>query len=202
MKVVAEFLSSWYEGVWYFWKRWPPVWDVQPQVTASPVVSGKPAPEAWWVSLWTVYRRCTLEPVNRVTQERKHHPCQQCISNKVRRCALTDLRSIVAVTNTINFPLLVKHGLPGGRRQSESGFATKDGMKWKLLFRNLIIFCVATRNTYLQTNRLCDFLHQAVVDGAVSSFLPGDGTTQCQSQAPDVFPQEPWLVYLRRGWLS
>lgn len=39
---------------------------------------------------------------------------------------------------------------------------------------------------YLQTDSLCNFLHQAIVDGAVGGSLPADGAGQ---HLPDVFPQ-------------
>ena len=86
----------------------------------------------------------------------------------------TDLRSAVTVTNTVNFPLLAKHGLPGGRRHQSQVLLQKKPVR----IRNFVLlFCCsndAKMNVYLQTDCLCYFLHQAIIDGAVNSLLQGD----------------------------
>lgn len=99
-----------------------PVWAEQLQVTASLDVSDKPAPEACWVSLWTVCHRCTLDPAHRITWRKLHlHAVTESQMNSLMRLHIhTNLRSAVAVTNTVDFPLLAKHGLPrGSRHQSQ-----------------------------------------------------------------------------------
>lgn len=105
-----------------FYKQLTPVWEEQPQVAVSPGVSGKHAPEACWVSLWTVCHHCTLDPVNKITQG-KHNLVHIDIESQINLPIKThtNLHSVVAMTNTVNFLLLAKHGLPGGcRHQSQT----------------------------------------------------------------------------------
>lgn len=58
------------------------------------------------------------------------------------------------------------------------------------------MFCF--NSVYLQADCLCHFLHQAIIDRVMNSFLPGDGTGQHLS---DVFPQLFRLVDRQSGRL-
>lgn len=154
-------------------------------------VSDKPAPEACWVSLWTERHRCTLDPVHRITG--KTSPCSRCkwISNNsmILFHIATNLQSVVAVTNTVNFSLLAKHGLPRGCR-SQSQVLLQKQREWNVIYvllfwyqNEVTVFLCCTQRcvtccicVYLQTDCLCYFLHQAIIDDAVNNFLPGDGT--------------------------
>lgn len=84
----------------------------------------------------------------------------------------TDLRSAMTVTNTVNFPLLAKHGLSGGRRHQSQVLLQKT-VRIRIV---VLLFCCsndANIYVYLQTDCLCYFLHQAIIEGAVNSLLQG-----------------------------
>lgn len=153
-------------------------------------VSDKPAPEACWVFLWTVRHHCTLDPEHRITQG-KHHLVHIVSESQINSIILfqapTHLQSVMAVTNTVDFSLLAEHGLPRGCRHQSQVLLQKKKNEMEtfliLVSKRWVFLCLCCAQrcvtccvcVYLQTDCLRYFLHQAIIDDAVNSFLPGDG---------------------------
>lgn len=142
----------------------------------------------------------------------KHHVLGETQRSvfKIQRSSFpvtTHLQYEVALTNAVDFSLLAEHGLPrGGRHQTQTFLRKRERNKTEIKpgFYNpkevnvFYLLPAKGRSVHLQIDGLSHLLQQAVVDDAVSRFLPDDGVCQL---LPDVFPQKLGLPDYQHGRL-
>lgn len=74
------------------------------------------------------------------------------------RFPLTNLQSVVAVTNTVNFSLLAKHGLPRGcRHHSQVLLQNKEKCQWNLF--QIFFLLNWSQTIVVWSTKVCNMLH-------------------------------------------